>query len=191
MKKLFKKTKKGFTLVELLVVIAILAVLASVSVIGYLGFVEKARVSDDNTELHQIGTLVQAQLIDGSEDVLIKDEGHGTVGHPTSGSSCTAYTVYFVYADNAVSAYSDSTHATPWTDSTTGTVKNVLAAIKAMVGEEDSSLVTYLTGAKLTSGVLTLTYKHHASTASTWDLGTTNTNAKGASDYSTVTTAEE
>ena len=67
MKKLFKKTKKGFTLVELLVVIAILAVLASVSVIGYLGFVEKARNSDAVTELAQVRELLRAELIDGED----------------------------------------------------------------------------------------------------------------------------
>ena len=175
MKKLFKKTKKGFTLVELLVVIAILAVLASVSVIGYLGFVEKARVSDDNTELHQIGTLVQAQLIDGSEDVEVPCSV--TTEDHTHGTGCNNYTVYFVYADNAVSAYSDSTHATPWTDSTD---KTILKAIQEMVKSEDSTLSTKITTATLVKGVLTLKYKNHASTESTWFIGAENENAKGS-----------
>ncbi|MBQ9979280.1 MAG: prepilin-type N-terminal cleavage/methylation domain-containing protein, partial [Clostridia bacterium] len=38
---------KGFTLVELLVVIAILAILATVSVVGYTSFIESATVSND------------------------------------------------------------------------------------------------------------------------------------------------
>lgn len=59
--------KKGFTLVELLVVIAILAVLASVSVIGYLGFTERARNSDALTELAQVRELLRAELIDGED----------------------------------------------------------------------------------------------------------------------------
>ena len=67
MKKLLNKTKKGFTLVELLVVIAILAVLASVSVIGYLGFTTKARNSNAMTELAQVREVLRAELIDGNE----------------------------------------------------------------------------------------------------------------------------
>ncbi|MBQ2804298.1 MAG: prepilin-type N-terminal cleavage/methylation domain-containing protein, partial [Clostridia bacterium] len=42
-----KQTKKGFTLVELLVVIAILAILATVSVVGYTAFIQKAHQSND------------------------------------------------------------------------------------------------------------------------------------------------
>ena len=41
-----RKEEKGFTLVELLVVIAILAILASVSVVGYMGFTQKAKDSN-------------------------------------------------------------------------------------------------------------------------------------------------
>ena len=67
MNKLLNKTKKGFTLVELLVVIAILAVLASVSVIGYLGFTTKARNSNAMTELAQVREVLRAELIDGNE----------------------------------------------------------------------------------------------------------------------------
>ena len=93
MKKLFKKTKKGFTLVELLVVIAILAVLASVSVIGYLGFVEKARNSDAVTELAQVRELLRAELIDGEEHTFkFKAESTGT-------SYDKSYTMKYVDGD--------------------------------------------------------------------------------------------
>ncbi len=66
-KELSKKERKGFTLVELLVVIAILAVLASVSVVGYLGFVNKARESNAITEITQIREVVRDNLLDGAE----------------------------------------------------------------------------------------------------------------------------
>lgn len=56
-----EKIKKAFTLVELLVVVAILAVLASVSIIGYLGFVEKARISNDQQLVSQINNLIKAE----------------------------------------------------------------------------------------------------------------------------------
>ena len=43
--KLFKKAKKGFTLVELVVVIAVIAILAAVSVGAYFGVTESAKDS--------------------------------------------------------------------------------------------------------------------------------------------------
>ena len=55
-----KKNKKGFTLVELLVVIAILAILATVSVIGYTGFIEKANLSNDQTTIEMINENLAA-----------------------------------------------------------------------------------------------------------------------------------
>ncbi len=59
-----KKTKKkGFTLVELLVVIAILAILASVSVVGYTAFIDKANESNARTELTQIRDFINAKFL--------------------------------------------------------------------------------------------------------------------------------
>ena len=43
--KLFKKAKKGFTLVELVVVIAVIAILSAVSVGAYFGITESANSS--------------------------------------------------------------------------------------------------------------------------------------------------
>ena len=53
-----KNSKKGFTLVELLVVIAILAILATVAVVGYTSFIEKAELSVDQQAVDQINTLL-------------------------------------------------------------------------------------------------------------------------------------
>ncbi len=55
-----KKTKKGFTLVELLVVIAILAILATVSVVGYTSFIDKANQSVDQQAVTQINKVLKA-----------------------------------------------------------------------------------------------------------------------------------
>ncbi len=54
------KKIKGFTLVELLVVIAILAILATVSVVGYTGFIKKANTSADQQAVTQINVLLEA-----------------------------------------------------------------------------------------------------------------------------------
>ena len=66
-----KNNKKGFTLVELLVVIAILAILASVAVVGYTAFVDKANESNAKTEAHQIDRSIEAALLN-NDAVLVK-----------------------------------------------------------------------------------------------------------------------
>ena len=53
-----KKTRKGFTLVELLVVIAIVAILATVAIIGYTSFTKKAEESSDRTLVAQLNTAI-------------------------------------------------------------------------------------------------------------------------------------
>ena len=58
-----KNTKKGFTLVELLVVIAILAILATVAVVGYTSFLKKADLSNDQAFIAQANTTLQAAAI--------------------------------------------------------------------------------------------------------------------------------
>ena len=50
--------KRGFTLVELLVVIAILAILATVSVVGYTSFIERAAVSNDENVASQLNQFL-------------------------------------------------------------------------------------------------------------------------------------
>ena len=51
---------KGFTLVELLVVIAILAILATVSVVGYTQYINNANVAVIKEDLAQIRTALMA-----------------------------------------------------------------------------------------------------------------------------------
>jgi len=64
--KLFRKIKKGFTLVELVVVIAVIAILAAVSVVSYIGVTNNAKKSNDLTILKQVNeTLVLRQEKDG------------------------------------------------------------------------------------------------------------------------------
>lgn len=56
-------TRKGFTLVELLVVIAILAILATVSVVGYTSFINSADQAAMDQETHQIENIIDSALI--------------------------------------------------------------------------------------------------------------------------------
>jgi prepilin-type N-terminal cleavage/methylation domain-containing protein len=56
--KLFKKAKKGFTLVELVVVIAVIAILAAVSVGAYFGVTESAKGSKAEQESKALHTSI-------------------------------------------------------------------------------------------------------------------------------------
>jgi len=56
--------KKGFTLVELLVVIAILAILATVSVVGYTSFIKSAHISNDENIAAQLNQFLAAYQAD-------------------------------------------------------------------------------------------------------------------------------
>lgn len=56
---MIKKLKKGFTLVELIVVIAIIAILSTVAVVGYTRVVDKANVSNDTQLVRNLNERMQ------------------------------------------------------------------------------------------------------------------------------------
>lgn len=102
-------TKKGFTLVELLVVIAILAILATVSVVGYTSFINRANNSAAQQELTQVrdfcisheltGTNPDGELsLDEAKDAIRDCDIEGaagiTWGTVTSGESVKNVAVY-------------------------------------------------------------------------------------------------
>ena len=93
-----KNTQKGFTLVELLVVIAILAILATVSVVGYTAFIDRAEQSNADTEAAQIKSAITTALIaddyvvvtvDGAAAYITDEDGDGVIEiattEPTTG----------------------------------------------------------------------------------------------------------
>lgn len=150
-----KQNKKGFTLVELLVVIAILAILATVSVVGYSQFTEKAKKSNDETELHQIALIVEAQLIDGEEKVEV------TTGH--------VITFKYDTTNGVTVTCSNESHKT---ELGTDELKN---AVIKLCGDDNKNLLeasgTVFNAEITTEKKLKLSYQHNAKTPSTWTLG--------------------
>ena len=66
-----KKSKKGFTIVELVIVIAVVAILAAVLVPTFAGLIKKAQISNDQTLVRNLNT-----------SLAISSEGGGT-SNPT------------------------------------------------------------------------------------------------------------
>ena len=73
--KIFKKAKRGFTLVELVVVIAVIAILAAVSVGAYFGVTESANKSKLEQESKQFHTAIQTVALRGNADYTLDADG--------------------------------------------------------------------------------------------------------------------
>lgn len=118
MKKL--KENKGFTLVELIVVIAILGILAAVAVPAYSGYVTKAK---DAKVLSEVSTLVTgAQSVataDGATVTEISISSAGVITVTTSGGP-SGYDL----DESKIADYLTNVESTTSNNTTTTSVKN-------------------------------------------------------------------
>lgn len=79
MKKFSKKLKKGFTLVELVVVIAIIAILSAASVATYFGVTTSARKSTSKSNAQQVAQLIYVEALSELDDSPINFGKDGLV----------------------------------------------------------------------------------------------------------------
>nr|WP_307990422.1 type II secretion system protein [uncultured Niameybacter sp.] len=70
MNKQIKKNKKGFTLVEMIVVIAIIGVLAAMMVPSLLGYIKKANTSNNKAAATQVARMVQTSLAENNNTTI-------------------------------------------------------------------------------------------------------------------------
>ena len=102
--------KKGFTLVELLVVIAILAILATVSVVGYTSYIEGAEKTAATTEAASIHDAILVALV---QDKNIKLETKAAVVDNPETTENEAQNAEYVYITRNGNGYTVSTTPTP------------------------------------------------------------------------------
>lgn len=96
--------KKGFTLIELIVVIAIIGVLAAILVPAMLGYVRKSKITTANTTAKSIYNAFNTALVDldtTDESVTLTDSSAWVNGNTYTGSTGDKLkdTVYGYFTD--------------------------------------------------------------------------------------------
>ncbi len=113
MKKLGKSSKKGFTLVELIVVLVILAVLAAMLVPALVGYIDKAKAEKEFQTASTVYAAAQAVITEayGKNDLTVadgtlEDSGFTTPDNVTNSAAYGTEVLTLAGVDtNAVSAF--------------------------------------------------------------------------------------
>ena len=126
--------QKGFTLIELMIVIAIIGILAAIAIPQYQNYIAKSQVSRAMGETAAIKTAVESCLNEGktakgacplgvttSNIQTIKVEGAAPATDGTNAADLTTgATIEATFADNAAATLKDSKATLTWTRDANG-----------------------------------------------------------------------
>lgn len=77
LQKMYKKmNKKGFTLMEMMIVVAIIAILVAIAIPTFTGSIEKAKKATDDANFRALKAIITAAYLSDSDNLTIED---GTV----------------------------------------------------------------------------------------------------------------
>lgn len=126
-----KKNNKGFSLVELIIVIAIMAVLMAVLAPQFLRYIERSRLQSDNSAIAEIARAMEIAAAD--EAVTAQIVGTGTAGVVYTGAGAANATKTFTFATSALGdEVSATVGATVQLDSNTYTTAAAGPSIRAV-----------------------------------------------------------
>ncbi len=91
-----RRGQRGFTLIELMIVVAIIGVLSSIAIPAYLSFVAKAKFSAALFEVTASKTAIDSNLNDGTLPTL------ANIGVASSTNHCTTTLTASLSSDNTI-----------------------------------------------------------------------------------------
>ncbi|MDB4963027.1 MAG: fimbiral protein PilA [Myxococcales bacterium] len=81
---MFKKFKqRGFTLIELMIVVAIIGILAAVAIPAFMEYMKKSKASEASLNLNKIGKNLKTKF--QTESTFVTDDGADLPTHATNG----------------------------------------------------------------------------------------------------------
>lgn len=114
------QTQKGFTLIELMIVVAIIGILAAVAIPQYQNYIVKSQVSRVMSETASLRTAVEACMMDGvvancelgwTESNLLGEDGGGEIETGQEGLTVTVTgntaLILAAFGGNAATALKD------------------------------------------------------------------------------------